>query len=367
MKQLLAAIAVTVSLLIAGGCGQTAQPVAQPAITQPTSAPVYTAWPFDANEAARRQHATAKALGIWKEADEQAVGKLIAQLSDDRFSVRDDATKKLIEFGECVQPLLKRKLQEGKLDPETADRIKAVLEKTAPSLDLSCGNHVTMKLVLIPAGKFMMGSPESEKDRGSDEGPQHEVTISKPFYMGFHKVTQEQYEQVMDENASRIKGMSNPVESVSWHDAVEFCRKLSTKTGMAVALPTEAQWEYSNRAGTKTRFTFGDDANQLGDYAWFEDNSDGTTHAFAQKKPNAWGLYDIHGNVWEWCSDWYDEKYYANAKNVDPAGPATGTFRVLRGGSWNHSPENCRSAFRNWYAPGFPDGTFGFRVVMTAD
>ena len=180
-----------------------------------------------------------------------------------------------------------------------------------------------MKLALIPSGKFMMGSPKDEKDRLDNEGPQREVTISKAFYMGVYAVTQEQYERIMGENPSYFKGGQNPVETVSWDDAVEFCKKLSQKSSKAVSLPTEAQWEYACRAGSTTRFSYGDDDDKLGDYAWYGKNSGSKTHPVGQKKPNAWGLYDMHGNAWQWCSDWYADTY-ANANKTDPTGPAFG-------------------------------------------
>jgi formylglycine-generating enzyme required for sulfatase activity len=222
----------------------------------------------------------------------------------------------------------------------------------------------SMKRVLIPSGKFMMGSPKDEKDREDSEGPQREVTISKPFYMGVYAVTQEQYEQVMGKNPSNFKGAENPVENVSWNDAAEFCKKLSQKTGTSVRLPTEAEWEYACRAGSKTRFSYGDDNDyaNLGDYAWYGQNSDNKTHPVGQKKPNAFGLYDMHGNVWEWCSDWYGA--YEDKAQTDPTGPASGSARVLRGGGWIYDPQVCRSAYR---ARGDPDNrgsVFGFRVVL---
>jgi formylglycine-generating enzyme required for sulfatase activity len=236
---------------------------------------------------------------------------------------------------------------------------------TAKQITLDLGNKVSMKLVLIPAGKFMMGSPKDEKDRKDNEGPQHEVMISKPFYMGVYAVTQEQYEQIMGNNPSQFRGAQNPVECVSWDDAVEFCKKLSQKTGKTVALPTEAEWEYACRAGSKTRFSYGDDEDKLGDYAWYDNNSGDTTHPVGQKKPNAWGLYDMHGNVWQWCSDWCGGSY-ANANKTDPTGPASGSLRVLRGGSWNLGPWACPSAYRNWGnldGHDYSGGGVGFRVV----
>jgi formylglycine-generating enzyme required for sulfatase activity len=243
-----------------------------------------------------------------------------------------------------------------------------------------------MRLVLIPAGKFMMGSPATGAGRYSDEGPQHEVTISKPFYMGVFEVTQEQYEQVMGVNPSRFKGAKNPVENVSWDDAVEFCRKLSARTGKKVMLPTEAQWEYACRACTTTAFHTGDalkpgQANSgipptsnpgVWDtiMAWVGKSSaqktmQGTTPA-GSFPPNGFGLYDMHGNVWEWCSDWYADSY-ANAKNQDPTGPDSGSGRVLRGGGWRNDPQDpqdCRSAYRNWSTPDIRSNLVGFRVAV---
>jgi formylglycine-generating enzyme required for sulfatase activity len=231
------------------------------------------------------------------------------------------------------------------------------------TLILDLGNNVTMKLVLIPAGKFLMGSPEDEKGRENNEGPQHEVTISKPFYMGIYEVTQEQYEQIMGRNLSYFKGAQNPVENVSWDDAVEFCKALSKKTGKTVTLPTEAKWEYACRAGSKTRFGFGHDDGDLGDYAWYTKNSDSKTHPAGQKKPNEWGLYDMHGNVWEWCADWHADSY-ANANKTDPTGPANGSHRVLRGGTWCNGPGYCRSTIRYGGSPDYRNIINGFRVVM---
>jgi len=251
--------------------------------------------------------------------------------------------------------------------------------KAAKKLTLNLGKGVTIKLALIPAGKFMMGTPAGEKDRRNDEGPQREVTISKPFYMGIYEVTQEQYEQVMGTNPSKYKGKQNPVLDVSWSDALEFCRKLSQNTGKTVRLPTEAEWEHACRAGTKTRFSFGDDAVDLHNYGNYCDKSNTAHCAWQDKahndghdkeapvgsfKPNAFGLYDMHGNAWEWCADWYDGKYYANANNRDPAGPDSGTQRVLRGGGCNDDPRNCRSACRGRYFPDFRGLFQGFRVVV---
>ncbi len=254
----------------------------------------------------------------------------------------------------------------GAAEPSTqpATQPSSAPTHDAKELTLDLGNKVTMKLVQIPAGKFQMGSPETEKDRKKDEGPQHEVTISKPFYMGVYEVTQDQYQAVMGSKPSRFIGSRNPVEQVSWNDAVEFCRKLSQQTGKSVRLPTEAQWEYACRAGTLTRFSFGDSDGSMDSYAWYSKNSGGQTNPVGQKQPNAWGLYDMHGNVWEWCSDWYADSY-VNANNVDPQGPGSGTYRVLRGGSWGGNPRGCRSAARDGIVPVLRDRhRLGFRVSV---
>ena len=244
---------------------------------------------------------------------------------------------------------------------------------TNDTLDL--GNKVTMKLVRIEAGKFMMGSPVTETSRFADEGPQREVTISKPFYMGVHEITQSQWKVVMGTEPWAGQtyakfGASNAASYISWDDATKFCEALSKKAGKRVALPTEAQWEYSCRAGSKTAYSFGDDASKLGDYAWYNDNAyrkgEEYAHAVGQKKPNAFGLYDMHGNVWEWCRDYYDEKFYANAKNIDPENTTRSSARVLRGGSWGNDPLGCRAAARGGLTSDGRGSSFGFRVVVVS-
>ena len=243
-----------------------------------------------------------------------------------------------------------------------AETAKALGVKVEETLDL--GKGVTMKLVLIPAGTFVMGSPETETERMDTEGPRRQVTISKPFYMGVYEVTQAQYESVVGKNISKFKGPQNPVELVFWSNATAFCAALSMKTGRVVGLPTEAQWEYACRARTETSFSFGDNAKDLYAYAWYEANSAQRTHPVGQKKPNAFGLYDMHGNVMEWCHDWYAWNFYAKAKNVDPENTAETRSRVVRGGAWNTGPRDCRSARRYTYDPDTRGHQCGFRVVL---
>jgi formylglycine-generating enzyme required for sulfatase activity len=189
------------------------------------------------------------------------------------------------------------------------------------------------------------------------------VTLTKPFELGVYEVTQEQYEKVKGTNPSSSKGPQNPVEKVSWEDAVEFCRKLSElpeekAAGRVYRLPTEAEWEYACRAGTTTAYSFGDDESQLRDYAWFSGNA---THPVGQKKPNPWGLYDMHGNVWEWCQDSYGA--FPQGLATDPKGPSSGSYRVYRGGSWNLTVRLCRSSSRSRCSPSYHFGYLGFRVV----
>jgi formylglycine-generating enzyme required for sulfatase activity len=236
-------------------------------------------------------------------------------------------------------------------------------------------NGVKLEMVLIPAGSFMMGSPDSEKDRSNDEGPQHRVTISKPFYMGKFEVTQAQWQAVMGSNPSNFKNCDNcPVERVSWNDAQEFIKKLNAlNDGFTYRLPSEAEWEYACRAGTTTAFSFGDSlsstqANFNGNYPYGnapKGEYKGKTTPVGNYQPNAFGLYDMHGNVWEWCQDWYDENYYKNSPSTDPKGPSAGSFRVLRGGGWYDFARLCRPAIRD---RGTPDDRYyflGFRLIRT--
>ena len=226
---------------------------------------------------------------------------------------------------------------------------------TGKTIDL--GNGVSMEFVSIPPGSFSMGSPDSEKDSYGDEGPVRSVQITKAFYMGRYEVTQDQYMAVMGRNPSKLNGGNLPVETVSWEEAVAFCEKIGGR------LPTEAEWEYACRAGSETQFCYGDDPNyaQLGEYAWYPGNSGSTTHAIGQKKPNSLGLYDMHGNVYEWCSDWFAA--YAKEQTVDPVGPPSGQSRVCRGGGWRRFARYCRSAARNHSSPGSGGGLIGFRVA----
>ncbi|MBJ7496844.1 MAG: formylglycine-generating enzyme family protein [Gemmataceae bacterium] len=226
---------------------------------------------------------------------------------------------------------------------------------------IDLGKDVKLEMVLVPAGKFMMGSPASEKGRNENE-TQHEVTLTKPFYMGKYEVTQEQWFEIMGGNPSKEKGRMLPVTNVSWNDCQDFIKKLNAKTNGGYRLPTEAEWEYACRAGTTTKYSVGDkitpkDAN-------YRDSKIGEPVAVGSYKPNAFGLYDMHGNVWEWCEDWKVD-YQAGAV-TDPKGPATGERRVLRGGSFNFYVWNTRSSFRFNLSPTSRYLFYGFRLARTA-
>jgi formylglycine-generating enzyme required for sulfatase activity len=233
-------------------------------------------------------------------------------------------------------------------------------------------NSIGMKLALIPAGEFQMGSPDSEPDRNDNE-TQHLVNITKPFYLGVYEVTQQQYEKVMGSRPWQGKqyvkeGVDYPAVYVSHDDAVEFCRRLSKQEGVEYRLPTEAEWEYACRAGTTTDYSFGDGAAKLGQYAWYDKNAWDIGEKYprrgGQKLLNRWGLYDMHGNVWEWCQDWYGP--YGSEKVVsDPMGPAQGEHRVLRGGSFVNPTSLVRSANRNLNLPDSRYSVLGFRAART--
>jgi formylglycine-generating enzyme required for sulfatase activity len=229
---------------------------------------------------------------------------------------------------------------------------------TASSAVRQQSNQYGIEFVAIAAGSFTMGSANGE----SDEKPAHQVAISSPFEIGKYEVTQEQWEKVMGRNPSYFKDCPKcPVEQVSWEDAQQFISQLnSLNDGYKYRLPTEAEWEYAARAGTS-----GDYAGVLEQMAWYSENSGGKTHPVGTKQPNAWGLYDMHGNVWEWVADWYDGGYYGKSPRQDPSGPSGGSYRVKRGGGWNYAADVCRAAYRGYGTPGFRISDLGLRLART--
>ena len=231
-------------------------------------------------------------------------------------------------------------------------------------LTIDLGGGVTMEFVLIHPGSFTMGS---DNDRQESANPAHKVTLTKPFYLGKYEVTQEQWEKVAGTNPSFFKGAKHPVETVSWNDCQSFVTKLNEKVpGQTFRLPTEAEWEYACRAGNEGDYCYGDHVGVLDEYAWYGNSPDGnsTTHPVGEKKPNAWGLHDVHGNVYEWCADWYAE--YPATAVTDPPGPPSGLFRVIRGGSWFSCDRFCRAADRYGYRPSNAGSRFGVRLAITS-
>ncbi|MGA7496744.1 MAG: SUMF1/EgtB/PvdO family nonheme iron enzyme [Isosphaeraceae bacterium] len=275
-------------------------------------------------------------------------------------------------------------------------------------------NSLGMNFTLIKAGEFLMGSPDTDKDAEDDEKPQHRVRITRPFYLGVHEVTRGQFRRFVDDSGYQTDAEKDgkggfgwneaankfeqaprytwreagfeqtdlhPVVNVSWNDAVAFAEWLGRKEGKTYRLPTEAQWEYACRAGTTTRYFCGDDAEALAEVGNIADatarekypdwnyaiaSRDGFvyTSPIGRYRPNAWGLHDMHGNVWEWCWDWYGKDFYKASRVDDPAGPLEAADRVIRGGSWNSIPRRCRSAFRNWGTPGYRISFLGFRLAL---
>jgi len=233
-----------------------------------------------------------------------------------------------------------------------------------------------MEFVWIPPGAFMMGSPEDEPGNRENE-ERHRVTLTQGFYMQTTEVTVDQWKAVMGNvgSADYWQCGSCPAVEVSWGTAQEFLKKLNEReSGNSYRLPTEAEWEYAARAGSTTRFSFGDDDGKLDEYAWYSDNSGRRPHPVGQKAPNAWGLYDMHGNVFEWCEDWYGD--YPSGAVTDPTGPASGTpfefqghenpgLKVYRGGSWDHKPEQLRSAYRSRSSMWGTYNAIGVRLVRT--
>jgi formylglycine-generating enzyme required for sulfatase activity len=253
--------------------------------------------------------------------------------------------------------------------------------KSIPSIQ-SIRTASGIEMAPIPAGDFLMGNDRGEED----EKPAHRVRVSG-FYMDKVEVTQKSYEALMGTNPSKFKGPDKPVERISWLSAVKYCNARSLKEGLqpcydpetmacnfdadGYRLPTEAEWECACRAGSATEYSFGNDPALLREYGWFKENSGEATNPVGTKRPNAWGLYDMHGNVSEWCNDFYAEDAYRRSGGDNPRGPATGEKRVLRGGSWRSEASQCRSSARSAETPGFADvcfgyETYGFRCVRKA-
>ena len=280
----------------------------------------------------------------------------------------------VISLGVCffVPDAQAAKKKTAKPEPETATATGQADDSASSRLKLrtSVKNYIDpttgMEFIFVKGGCYKMGDTFGDGD--AEEKPAHEVCVSD-FYMGKYEVTQEQWLKVMGSNPSNFKecGGTCPVESVSWDDVTLYTEKLNSVSGGQYRLPYEAEWEYAARSGGKGEEWAGtSDMDVLGSMAWFVDNSRKTTHPVGQKRPNGLGLYDMSGNVWEWCKDWYDEKYYEKSPVKNPRGALSGSSRVIRGGSWSSTAGGVRASFRNGIVPGNRGNDLGFRLVLPA-
>jgi formylglycine-generating enzyme required for sulfatase activity len=259
--------------------------------------------------------------------------------------------------------------------------VRAIRKKRRPQLSLGLlllvtvaaggcvlsGLHWRQSTRGLQAARMAFAATKARYDDAvPDEKPAHAITLTKPYYMGKFVVTQREYQAVIGANPSQFKGNDNPAETVSWDDVDAFCKKVTEQTKQSVRLPTEAEWEFACRAGTITTYHSGDTDADMARAGWYDANSKGKTHPVGQKEPNAFGLYDMHGNVCQWCRDWYGEDYYGKSEAENPGGPVQGTDRLLRGGSSGYSAWGCRAVVRSGGGPGYRVQDIGFRVVLPA-
>jgi len=348
------------------------------AIGQPAVEPLLAAL-MDQDDFGRET--AAYALG--KIGDSRAVEPLMAVLNDTVWFVRAAAARALKAIGDArtveslsadISDLAGQQFAFEVVTVDARGEIISHKTRTAHQSLEDLGNGVILEMVYIPGGTFLMGSPETEEGSSNDERPQHTVMVT-PFFMSKFPVTQAQWEAVMGTHPSYFKGAKRPVEDVSWGDAVEFCRRLSKKTGHTYRLPSEAEWEYACRAGTTTPFYFGKTiTTDLANYDGNDPYASGPkgisrnqTTDVGSFPPNAFGLYDMHGNVGEWCRDRYDSDYYSKSPGENPYGPGPSSLssRVVRGGGWRDGARLCRAASRGDDWSLFGSRSYGFRLVRT--
>lgn len=283
--------------------------------------------------------------------------RVLGETHEVKQDVRISALLSSIEGNEIKQDSLIKSI--GIDQPAS---IKKPIKSASFTTDL--GKGIKLEMVALAGDKFPMGCPPMQ---GIDhERPQHEVEISS-FFIGKYPITQGQWIRLMGSNPSYFEGETQPVENITWEDANVFCEKLSQIAKRRFRLPSEAEWEFACRAGSPGRYCFGNDYGLLSQYAWYNYNSQNRTHPVGSLEPNSFGLYDMHGNVWEWCQDWYSLEYYKRSPKLDPKGPSFGKYRVLRGGSWDLNTNNCRSAYRFHHSPEYHSSSIGFRVACDTE
>lgn len=275
---------------------------------------------------------------------------------------QDEETVQIADAAKTVEPTDIAEIWAEQAPQQRQPREEEIVQVKATIKTVDFTNGMTMEFALIPAGEFIVDAPSNDGDNDSNTAPAHRIRMSKPFYMSVYEVTQEQYQKAMGTNPSRFEGLRRPVDTVSWRDAQIFCLKLSSMDEGRYRLATEAEWEYACRAGTTTAYYWGDDFDDR--YGWVISNSKAATHEVGTGLPNAWGLHDMAGNVAEWCQDWYGPYDPNAAGQIDPKGPSEGVYRILRGGSWGHTPASCRSAHRNWHTPDHKYDDCGIRIVL---
>ena len=255
-------------------------------------------------------------------------------------------------------------IQNSVAQPTVAQEpVAQTLVTNVDNISIPVKDGVSIDMVRVEAGTFTMGATSEMKDPWDDEKPTHQVTLTNDYYIGKYEVTQALWKAVMGNKPSKFKGDNLPVENVSWKDCQEFISKLNSITGKTFRLPTEAEWEYAARGGNKSQGYQYSGSNNLFDVAWYEDNSGKKTHAVGTKQPNELGIYDMSGNVWEWCQDWFGE--YSSSSQTNPTGANSGSYRVKRGGGWGNTARLCRSSCRVINTPGDRDCNLGLRLILS--
>ena len=338
--------------------------------------------------ALRTGRVAAPGLGAWyRQAEPQLTGGLAGLKVEQRLAEIAKLGRDIPEFSGAAMMVPPGSPAVAPFDEKQAKGHQLRWSKQL-KVPVEMANSIGMEFNLVPPGEFQMGSPpeyvaqmvaDAKAQNLPDwytqrlpcEAPRHRVRITKPFYLAMREVTQAEYERVMGDNPSRFKdNPACPVETVSWEEASAFCRQLSELPQEQAArseyrLPTEAEWEWACRAGTATRWSGTDEEVALQERAWTGHNAEGRTHPVGQKTPNAWGFFDMHGNVWEWCQDWFSMDYYGTSPLDDPSGPATGSERVNRGGCFGDGGARCRASYRTGGGPGHRNVGLGFRVARS--